>query len=351
MTDLDKLPPFPTLLDEPVEAWAWPEPPFTWRHTTPPGAEVAQACRIRTSSGSQVDGYMLGIDMAGATLRFGSTLQSAPLNLPFTRFLCLTLTTALASTEPLPAAAHESEYRLWLNDEDGSAPVLGRSVGHVEREEGLYLFEPVDAHHALLRVFVPRRAYRRCEFGPTSRDSAAEHWIATPEQLAEALHKQASMPVLPIGQSLLNLGLVTRAQLDRALERNSDAPLGERLVESGVISQADLQTAIAHKMGYPLVDLTRFPIDPNAAHKLPLKTALVHRALPIRIDGMRLIVAVDKPARLAPLQALFALKGFQIVPVLASKSHILLALSSLPHQDAWSDNVTMRFAEHYADSR
>ena len=30
----------------------------------------------------------------------------------------------------------------------------------------------------------------------------------------------------------------------------------------------DLQTALAHKMGYPLVDLTRFPIDVLAARKL-----------------------------------------------------------------------------------
>ena len=96
---------------------------------------------------------------------------------------------------------------------------------------------------------------------------------------------------------------------------------------------------------------TRFPIDHNAARKLPLKTALAHRALPILLDGIRLVVAVDKPARVPSLQALFALKGFQIIPVLASKGHILLALSSLPHLDGWSDNVTMRVAEHYADSR
>jgi hypothetical protein len=349
MTDLDAMPPFPTLLDEPVEPWAWPAPPFAWRHKAAPGPEQAQGCRIRTASGSQVEGYLLGIDIAAASLRFGTTLQSPPLSLPFGRFLSLTLKTALSSTDPLPAAAHETEYRLYVDDEAGSAPIKGRSVGHVERDEGLYLFEPADAHHALLRVFVPRCAYRRCEFGPTSQSQAAEHWIATPQQLFEALQSQQRMPVLPIGQSLLNLGLVTREQLDRALERNSDAPLGERLVESGIISPADLQTAIAHKMGYPLVDLTRFPIDLNAAQKLPLKTALAHRALPIVLHGTRLIVAVDKPARVASLQALFALRGFTIVPVLASKNHILIALSNLP-QDGWSDNAAMR-PEFFADSR
>jgi hypothetical protein len=348
MTDPDALTPFPILLDEPVDPWAWPAPPFAWRHIAAPGAEVAQACRVETTSGSTVEGYMLGIDMAAAKLRFGTTLQSPALTLPFARFRRLTLATPLEGDEPVPAAAQEREYRLVVDDEQPA--LVGRSMGHVEADEGLYLFEP-DAHYqSLLRVFVPRCAYRDCEFGATSQDHAAEHWIATPQALLAAIERQARMPVLPMGQSLLELGLVTRQQLDRALEQNSDAPLGERLVQSGVVSTADLQTAIAHKMGYPLVDLTRFPIDRAAARKLPLKLALTHRALPIQLDGMRLIVAVDKPARVTSLQALFALKGFTIVPVLASKGQILLALSGLPHEDGWSDNVLMR-AEFYADTR
>jgi hypothetical protein len=348
MTDLDSLTPFPILLDEPADPWAWPAPPFDWRHVTPPGAEVAQACRIETPSGSSVEGYMLGIDVAAATLRFGTTLQSPALTLPFTRFRRLTLVTPLAADEPVPAAAQEREYRLIVDDDEPA--LTGRSVGHVENDEGLYLFEPDAEHHSLLRVFVPRGAYRTCEFGATSQDSAAEHWIATPQELRDALAQQQRSPVLPIGQSLLNLGLVTRQQLDRALEQNSDAPLGERLVQSGIVSNADLQTAIAHKMGYPLVDLTRFPIDDAAAHKLPRNVALAHRALPILIEGTCLIVAVDKPARVAPLQALFALKGFTIVPVLASKGQILLALSGLRHHDGWSENVSVR-AEFFADTR
>jgi hypothetical protein len=348
MNGLDTLTPFPILLDEPDEPWAWPAPPFAWRHVAPPGAEVAQACRIDTPTGSAVDGFMLGIDIAAATLRFGTTLHSPALKLPFTRLKRLTLTTPIAGDEPVPAAAQEREYRLFTDDDE--APLSGRSVGHVESDEGLYLFEPDAEHRTLLRVFVPRSAYRSCEFGATSQDKAAEHWIATPQQLHDALDRQQHQPVMPMGQALLDLGLVTRRQLDRALEQNSEAPVGERLVHSGIISHADLQTAIAHKMGYPLVDLTRFPIDHAAARKLPLKLALANRALPIRLEGMRLIVAVDRPARVAALEALFALKGFIIVPVLASKGQILLALSSLPHQDGWSDNVSMR-AEFFADTR
>jgi hypothetical protein len=348
MTDLDPLPPFPILMDDPAERWQWPALPFGWRHSAGPAHDEVQPCRIETPSGSSVDGFMRGFDPAAATLTFGSSATGAALTLPFARFRRLTLTTPLTSDERLPAAAHEHDYR--FTAADGADVLSGQTIGHVDRDEGLYLFAPIDEDHSLLRMFVPRSTYQACAFGPTSRDTAAEHWVASPQQLLAAIERQQRTPVLPIGQSLLNLGLVTQKQLDRALTQPGDAPLGERLVDSGVISHADLQTAIGHKMGYPLVDLTRFPVDPAAAHKLPLNVALAHRALPIMIDGTRLIVAVDKPARVPALQALFALKGFAIVPVLASKGQILLALSSLPHSDGWSDNVSLR-AGFLADTR
>ena len=42
------------------------------------------------------------------------------------------------------------------------------------------------------------------------------------------------------------------------------------------------------------------------------------------------------------LQGLYALAPLKVVPVLAPKSRILLALSGLPHHDGWSDNVSIR---------
>lgn len=349
MSDLDPLPPFPELIDEPVERWQWPAPPFAWHHQPAPDLEVAQPCRIETPTGSLVDGDMLALDLRAGHLRFRTGAPGAALNLPLSRVRRLTLTTPLRA-EPLraggaldrvPVAAHEREYR--LTPAGGGQPLTGRTAGHIDTAEGLFLFTPVGDETALLRVFVPKAAYSACDFGPTAQDLAADHWLATPQDLLAALARQQRMPVLPIGQSLLNLGLVTPDQLERALaQKQRDEPLGESLVHSGVISQADLRTAIAHKMGYPLVDLTRYPVDPAAAHKLPLRLAVKYRSLPIMVDQQRLIVAMDRPQRALELQALFALKPFAVVPVLASKSQILLALSGLPHHDGWSDNVSVR---------
>lgn len=349
MSDLDSLPPFPELIDEPEERWQWPAPPFDWQHGPAPDIGVAQPCCIETPSGSRVDGEMLGIDLHARSLQYRTGAQGTPLTLPLARVRRLTLATPLRAQAPrdgsrpqrVPAAEHERSY--CLASATGGSPITGRSAGRVETPEGLFLFTPVDDHGALLRVFVPSTAYASCEFGPTAHEVAAERWIATPAELLAAIARQQHMPVLPIGQSLLDLGLVTPEQLERALAtKQGDEPVGEALVRTGVITQGDLHTAIAHKMGYPLVDLARFPIDPTVAHKLPLRLAVKHRSLPIMVDKGHVIVAMDRPQRAVDLQALYALAPLKVVPVLAPKNRILLALSGLPHYDGWSDNVSIR---------
>jgi hypothetical protein len=191
-------------------------------------------------------------------------------------------------------------------------------------------------------VFVPRSAYSRCEFGPSAEELAARHWIASPAKLVEALEQQERAGLQPLGQAVLALGLLTPAQLERALQRaNGKAALGETLVESGLVSRGDLQTALAHKMGFPLVDLERFPLDPQALALLPRRLAISHRVLPLMLDKERLIVAVDRPGRVLKLRQLDAYAQMPIVPALALKSQILLALNRQAGE-GWNLNVSER---------
>jgi len=72
--------------------------------------------------------------------------------------------------------------------------------------------------------------------------------ISDPRELLQAIERQRTLKLLPIGTSLLQLGLVTREQLDQALKTKGEgSPLGEALVKSGAISRADLERALAHK--------------------------------------------------------------------------------------------------------
>ncbi len=340
--------PFPTLIDEAPEKWQWPVPPFAWRHRPAPGNHIAQPCRVEGLAGTPVEGEMLGFDPASRTLTFRSSADGPMVELAFARFRRLTLTAPLqpvartsgAPAERVPAAAQERDYR--LQSHGSAAPLAGRTAGHVETADGLYLFTPVDEEASVQRVFVPRAVYTRCEFGPSAEEVAARMWIASPRELLAAIERQQRMPVLPLGQSLLDLGLITQTQLERALARQThDTPLGESLVSIGVISRADLQTALAHKMGYPLVDLARFPVDPKATAKLPQRVAIGHRAMPLMLDHARLIVAVDKPARVIKLGAIHTFARLTVVPVLAPRLQLMAALEKLSN-DVWSGHVSER---------
>jgi hypothetical protein len=342
---------FPTLtLDEPPP-WQWPMPPAgARRFAEPPALGVPQPCRIETQTGLKLQGSMIDFDPAKRRLQFRAASGSADASLPFAGVRRLMLTAPLqparraadAPRERLPPAAQERDYTLQLVGHATVAPLTGRTAGHVLAGEGLYLFSPADEDGALCRVFVPRSAYSRCEFGPSAEELAARHWIASPAKLVEALEQQERAGLQPLGQAVLALGLLTPAQLERALQRaNGKAALGETLVESGLVSRGDLQTALAHKMGFPLVDLERFPLDPQALALLPRRLAISHRVLPLMLDKERLIVAVDRPGRVLKLRQLDAYAQMPIVPALALKSQILLALNRQAGE-GWNLNVSER---------
>jgi hypothetical protein len=179
------------------------------------------------------------------------------------------------------------------------------------------------------------------------QEKAAERWIAMPAQLLAALDAQRTAPIKPLGDALVDLGFVSREMLERAVSEQGPArarPLGEALVAAGLLDSADLQTALAHKMGYPLVDLARFPLDRKAVDKMSHRAMIDNRAVPVMLHGDQLIVAIDNLSRIPRLQSLEALAGLKVVPVLASRERIKLALAALPQRlgsDCWADNVPL----------
>lgn len=342
--------PFPTL-NAALDDWRWPPPPFKWAHE-PPLAEGAQPCVIETRNGSTIAGQLLNVDPIAALVRFRGDGSSAALELPFTRFARLTLTDPLkpvgtrqgALPEHAPVAAEERSYRL---HRDLGAPIEGRSLGRLQSDEMLLLWPPVDGGRSVQRMLVPRSAYLRAEFGSTAEELAAQRWIATPEQLLRALSERR--PVQQMGQALLELGLITTRQLEDAMSRQGDTlPLGERLVAHGVLSRSNLHTALAYKLGLPLVDLGRFPLSAETVQLLPRKLAIDARALPLMVDGDRLIVAVDRPARIDKLKQAQVFARHTLVPVLAQKTRILLALARLAKQDVWADSSMLGMPRFFA---
>lgn len=330
---------FPPLTLEFFQAWQWPRPPFDWPELPLLGASVHR-CRVETTRNVVVEADLLAIDPLAGQLTIRTFASDRSVELPLAQVRRLTLTESQRPTMVAGATVPKLRTTLLQRDyvlrspDPAHAPLTGQTLGHIATDDGLYLFAAADEDRALLRVYVPRTAYSECEFGPTTQEIIAKRWINEPASLLEAIALQPSRPVLPLGQSLLELGLMTGEELQAALtDQRADVPLGKMLVARGVMTESDLQTALAHKMGYALVDLQRFPLDPLAARKLTLRQARECCSLPVMIDGDRLIVAVDRPGRIGVLRQVQAVSQMKVVAVLAPESHIRSALDRISQLD------------------
>ena len=98
-------------------------------------------------------------------------------------------------------------------------------------------------------------------------------------------------------------------------------------------------------MGYPMVDLSRFPVDLQAARKLSQRAMLEHNVLPLIESGDRLIVAVDDLARIPRLQSLQTLARTETgAGAGRARTHQGGAGQRLPQRlgtDCWADNVPL----------
>jgi len=336
-------------------AFLWPTPPFAC-YPAPTEQTETLPCQIVTGPTLKTTSGRLTFfvpETSVAHLQMPPARTTVPLR--FDQFESLTLTTPLLPRLPTPSDPHaellsqrqSSPYVVGLL---GGGQLTGSTVGSVELECGLFLFPPCGDDGSVYRMFVPRTAYERFEVGPrlgevlVDQQHATEfqitqamglqeelrtqklgeilvtRHIVTAEQLLEAIERQHKMPLVRIGEALQSLGLVDDAQLKEALQQQQldrSVPLGELLVRMGAVTRQDLQTALARKMGYPIVDLDAFTVEPEALRKLAYGVAARLRVMPLLVRDGRLVVALDDPSRRAALDEVEFNADMKVVPVLA----------------------------------
>ena len=245
---------------------------------------------------------------------------------------------------------------------------------HHDTDYGVFFFEPVDRAGSVRRSFVPRSAYDRLDVGQRLgetlveqkmatatdvQDALAEqkqlrdqkigdillsHQIISREELVEAIDQQSRMPMVRIGEALVALGMVTPQQLEEALVRqrsDRNTPLGELLVRKGVVSREDVQTALSRKMGYPLVDVKKYPFDIDAVARLPYGVARRVPALALTRRAGRLVVAMEDPSRKTAIEEVEFAAQCKIVPVLARAGTLAAAVDR-----AYEKTGTFASGEH-----
>ena len=109
-----------------------------------------------------------------------------------------------------------------------------------------------------------------------------------------------------IGDLLVREGLITKDQLDKALQeqKQSGTRVGYNLVKLGFVQEIELTKTLARQYKMPAVDLSRFEVDPKVVRLIPGDLALKNLVLPLKREGRTLTVAMADPTNIAVIDDL-----------------------------------------------
>jgi type II secretion system (T2SS) protein E len=130
---------------------------------------------------------------------------------------------------------------------------------------------------------------------------------------------------MKLGERLVAAGLVTREQVDAALQGQVlyGRRLGTNLLEAGAIDEERLGAALAEHLGVAYADESRFQAaDPGVRELVGMITARRCLAFPLGYEGDELLVALADPLDARALMALRAAAGMSIRAMVAPERRI-----------------------------
>ena len=148
-------------------------------------------------------------------------------------------------------------------------------------------------------------------------------------ELGDAPSATARWPDRRLGDILLAEGLISEAQLARALatQKTSSTPLGAVLVNQGALREDSLTLALSSHLETPIADLKHGDVDADVARSVPEDFARRHVVLPLRRENGHVAVAMSDPSNLPLLNDIRLLTGLPVTAYIASPSDILANLS------------------------
>jgi hypothetical protein len=110
----------------------------------------------------------------------------------------------------------------------------------------------------------------------------------------------AAAPIAPLGEKLVQEGLISPADLAGALSEQAATGkrLGDILVERGLIKKSDLVTALSSQHHIPEIDISRYEIDKSAIRHISYEIAKKYTVIPVSHTNNGILVAIAEPSEL-----------------------------------------------------
>jgi len=139
-----------------------------------------------------------------------------------------------------------------------------------------------------------------------------------------------------LGETLMADGVITSAQLDRAL-RESKAHrelVGQALVRLGFASSDQVLRALARQAGVDILDIDAAQLDVDLIRRFPESLLRMHKILPLSQDGHTLTAATADVGNLAGVDELRRRSKLFVTVVASEERQILAALDRVYGQAA-----------------
>jgi type IV pilus assembly protein PilB len=125
---------------------------------------------------------------------------------------------------------------------------------------------------------------------------------------------------LKLGELLLRNKLITKEQLDKALQyqKTSGNKLGYDLVKLHYVTDEDIAQCLSKQFGIPAINLSHFEIDQAVLDLIPVEVCRKYDLIPVNRTGAILTVAMADPTNIRAMDEINFICGYQVEPVVAS---------------------------------
>lgn len=144
-----------------------------------------------------------------------------------------------------------------------------------------------------------------------------------------------------LGDMLLAANLIDEVQMQIAVseQQRLGKRFGSTLVELKFIDENVLAAFLSKQIDIPCISLLHVDIPKKVLRKLPRAIAIECRAIPVRMDGDRLEVALVDPTDLDVLDKLEAAAGMPVTPLIAPESSIETMIERCYPEPAFGDDT------------
>ncbi len=127
-----------------------------------------------------------------------------------------------------------------------------------------------------------------------------------------------------LGEILLSAGMITEAQLDKALKdaKAEGKRLGEFLIDKNTITEAQLIDVLRLQLGVEFIDLTKVNIPTELTQVVPKNLAKKHSVVPVKLIGDTLYLAMADPLNFVAIEEIRSASKKRIIPMIATQKAV-----------------------------